>query len=160
MRRLGDLDSNCLVAARPYCNGRATAFNKVLTRTKPIICEAEQKRASRSKASLVGFHCPDSGTIPLRGKSQVPNPRLQANFKSKLQRKRRSEPLKFGSWSRPRGIGIWNLGRGISVGATLAIATALRTPVPRDSRASTNLRALPLFAGSRRDRSPSRRVSL
>jgi hypothetical protein len=32
MRRQADLDSNSWVAARPYCNGRATGFNKVLTR--------------------------------------------------------------------------------------------------------------------------------
>src|SRR6202011_4171930 len=31
MRRWADLDSNSWVAARPYCNGRATAFDKVLT---------------------------------------------------------------------------------------------------------------------------------
>src|SRR5438045_8022186 len=62
MRRLGDLDSNNWVAHRPYCNGRAIAFDKVLKRRKPIACGAEEKTGRGRKASVVGFRRPDSGT--------------------------------------------------------------------------------------------------
>src|SRR5204863_5245561 len=78
MRRGGDLDSNSWVAARPYCNGRATGFNKVLTRSQSVVCAGEQKSASRRKASQVGFHRPGCGTI---SKLQIPSSKLQRNIK-------------------------------------------------------------------------------
>ena len=66
MRRQADLDSNNWVAAGPYCNGRATGFYKVLTRSYSAICAGGQKTDSRRKASVVGFHCPVCGTTEIR----------------------------------------------------------------------------------------------
>src|SRR3954462_6803120 len=97
MRRWGDLDSNNSVAAAPYCNGRATGFNKVLTRRKPVVCDRSKKSGLPSKASVVGFHRPDTGTAAPR-KSQIPNPKLQTRFKLQISRKRRRGALGFGTW--------------------------------------------------------------
>jgi hypothetical protein len=55
MRRLGDLDSKYSVAARPYCNGRATAFDIVLNRMPADAYTGAQKNLARGKASVVGF---------------------------------------------------------------------------------------------------------
>src|SRR5882724_12354055 len=83
MRRLGDLDSNSWVAARPYCNGRATASDKVLKRSKPIVCGRQEKMTRRAKASVVGFHCPGCGTI---FKHQASSSKLQRNIKHQISK--------------------------------------------------------------------------
>jgi len=158
MRRLGDLDSNCLVAARPYCNGRATASDKVLKRSKPVVCAVEEKMTYERKASVVGFQCPDSGTTAKR-KSQIPKPKLQTNFKFQISNK---APQRI--WILVLGIclgfGTWDLGSPPTASAaTSAAEVALHIPAPRDSPGSTNHHALPQFGGSTRDRSPIRRVS-
>jgi hypothetical protein len=74
MRRWGDLDSNKWVAPRPYCNARATAFDKVLTGSKPVVCAPPEKSDQRWKASLLGFHCPDTGTAAA---AEIPNPKYR-----------------------------------------------------------------------------------
>jgi hypothetical protein len=68
------LDSDKWVAPRPYCNGRATPFDKVLTSSKPIVCAGKQKSARQWKASLLGFHCPDTGTAAA---AEIPNPKYR-----------------------------------------------------------------------------------
>src|SRR5947207_1414872 len=103
MRRLGDLDSNSWVAPRPYCNGRATASDKVLKRSKPIVCGREEKMVRRAKASVVGFHCPVCGTAAAP-KFQIPNPKFQTTSKIQISKNRRCAAL---------GFGIWDLGFGI-----------------------------------------------
>ena len=65
MRRWGDLDSNYSVASRPYCNGRATAFNKVLNGRLRVVCAVAEKTTPPAKASVVGFHRPDTGTAKI-----------------------------------------------------------------------------------------------
>src|ERR1043165_575175 len=149
MRRSSDLDSNCLVVARPYCNGRATAFNKVLSRSCSVVCESQQKTGRGGKASIVGFHCPDSGTVK-SSKFQAPSSRETSS--SKLQKGAQQRVLMFGSWSFS---GAWSL---VLEASTSVTEVALRNPAPRDSQASTNRHAPPRFAGSARDRFPSRRV--
>ena len=62
MRRWGDLDSKKWVALRPYCNGRAMTFGKVVNSSSSVICVSARKNVQRTKASLLGFHRPDTGT--------------------------------------------------------------------------------------------------
>lgn len=152
MRRFGDLDSNCLVAARPYCNGRAIVSDKVLKRSKPVVCADEQKMTRRGKASVVGFHRPDSGTARFAGNSKSQTPSSKETQSSKIS-KTVAATLRFcfGDFC-----AIWNLGFGIS---TSVIEVALRTLALRDSPASTILHALLQFAGSMQDRFPIHRVS-
>jgi hypothetical protein len=102
MRRQADLDSNNCVVLRPYCNGRATGFNKVLTRSKTALCADEQKTAPRRKASVVGFRCPDCGTVP---KLQIPSSKLQRNIKLQAPKQRRTR------------LGVWLFGASLELGA-------------------------------------------
>jgi len=152
MRRLGDLDSNSWIAARPYCNGRATASDKVLKRSKPIICGREEKMSRRAKASVVGFHCPVCGTGATR-KFHIPNPKTQTRSKSQISKK--TSAAKFGiqdlRFVCDLELGIWDF---------LTSVTEVRphTPAPRGSPASTIHRAPRQFAGSTQDRFPIHRV--
>ena len=126
--------------AAPYCNARATAKNKLISYLLSAVCVGTPKTAIPEKASLVGFHRPDTGTgflmllimimLMIFGAASVCSKDQEQDHEHEQEKN-----LISAAEVRPR------------------------TPALPDSPGSTNPRALRRFAGLEPNRFPSRPVS-